>query len=281
VTAARDDPRTGSLAAGAAGGGKVVVVTGGTRGIGRGLVEAFLDRSCAVAFCGRSAASVDGALADLHGRAVVGVAAEVADEAGMTALWDEAVEAFGRVDVWINNAGVSAPRLPLHELPLARAREVVETNLTGTITASAVALRGLLGQDGGQLWNMEGFGSGGQMVAGMATYGASKRAVTYFTRALLKDTKGTGVQVGLLSPGIVVTDLLLGDYEGRPAELAKAKKIFNILGDRVETVAPWLADQVLATTRTGAHVQWLTKPKVVGRFAGAVVRKRDVFGAAA
>jgi NAD(P)-dependent dehydrogenase (short-subunit alcohol dehydrogenase family) len=259
------------------GGRKVVVVTGGTRGIGRGLLDAFLDRGCAVAFCGRSAASVDGALEDLTGRQVAGVVAEVADEAGMQKLWDETTAAFGRVDVWINNAGVSAPRLPLQELPVARAREVVETNLTGTVTASAVALRGFLEQGHGQLWNMEGFGSSGQMAAGMATYGASKRAVTYFTKALLKDTKGTAVQVGLLSPGIVATDLLLGDYEGKPEQLAKAKKVFNILGDRVETVTPWLADQVLATTKTGAHVQWLTKPKAFGRFAGAVVRKRDLF----
>jgi len=258
--------------------GKVVVVTGGTRGIGRGLVEAFLDRGCAVAFCGRSAASVDATVEALQGRSVVGVVADVTDEAGMTKLWDEATATFGRVDVWVNNAGISAPRAPFQELSVSQVRDVLETNLLGSVTGSSVALRGFLGQGRGQLWNMEGFGSGGQMVAGMATYGASKRAVTYFTKALLKDTKGTAVQIGLLSPGIVVTDLLVGDYAGNPEQLAKAKKVFNILGDRVETVTPWLADRVLATDRTGAHVQWLTKPKAFGRFASAPVRKRDLFG---
>ena len=258
---------------------KVVVVTGGTRGIGRGLVEAFLDRGCAVAFCGRSAASVDAAMADLAGRQVTAVVADVVDEPAMQKLWDEATATFGRVDVWINNAGVSAPRGPVHELDLQRVRDAVDINLIGTMTGSAVALRGFLAQGSGQLWNMEGFGSGGQTAPGMAAYGASKRAVTYFTRALLKDTKGTPVQVGLLSPGIVATDLLTGDYDGRPEELEKAKRIFNILGDRVETVTPWLADQVLATSRTGAHVQWLTKPKAFGRFATAGFRKRDIFAA--
>ena len=239
---------------------KVVVVTGGTRGIGRGLVEAFLDRGCAVAFCGRSAASVDAAAQALAGRSVIGVVADVTDEAGMSKLWEEAVATFGRVDVWINNAGISAPRTPFQQLSLSQARDVVEINLLGAMTGSSVALRGFLEQGGGQLWNMEGFGSGGQLAPGMAAYGASKRAVSYFTKALLKDTKGTAVQVGLLSPGIVLTDLLVGDYDGDPEQLAKAKKIFNILGDRVETVTPWLADRVLATDRTGAHVQWLTKP---------------------
>jgi NAD(P)-dependent dehydrogenase (short-subunit alcohol dehydrogenase family) len=260
---------------------KVVVVTGGTRGIGRGLVDAFLDRGCAVAFCGRSAGSVDSAMADLRGRSVTGVVADVTDEPAMQKLWDEAASTFGRVDVWINNAGVSAPRGPAHELDLQRVREAVDINLIGTMTGSAVALRGFLAQGSGQLWNMEGFGSGGQKAPGMAPYGASKRAVTYFTQALLKDTKGTPVQVGLLSPGIVATDLLTGDYEGQPEQLEKAKKIFNILGDRVETVTPWLADRVLATSKTGAHVQWLTKPKAFGRFATAAVRKRDIFTPAA
>ncbi len=248
---------------------KVVVITGGTRGIGRGLVEEFGKRGCHVATCGRTAVET----AD-----VLSLVADVTDEAGMQKLWDETVAAYGRVDVWINNAGISAPRTSFAELDLDVARRVVDVNLIGAMTGSSVALRGFLAQGHGQLWNMEGFGSGGQKAAGMAVYGASKRALTYFTQALLKDTKDTPVQVGLLSPGIVLTDLLTGDYAGDPAGFAKAKMVFNILGDRVETVTPWLADQVLSTDKTGAHVQWLTKPKAFARFATAF-RKRDLFPA--
>jgi short-subunit dehydrogenase len=206
------------------------------------------------------------------------IVADVTDEAGMQKLWDETVAQHGRVDVWINNAGISAARKPFAELDLDEARRVVDVNLVGVLTGSAVALRGFLAQGHGQLWNMEGFGSGGQKAPGMAVYGASKRAVTYFTQALLKDTKGTPVQVGLLSPGIVLTELLTGDYESDPEGFAKAKKVFNILGDRVETVTPWLVDRVLSTDRTGAHVQWLTKRKAFARFATAF-RKRDLFAA--
>lgn len=250
---------------------KVVVVTGGTRGIGKGLVAEFLKRGCEVATCGRTPheSVASGALS---------LVADVTDEAGMQKLWDETVASYGRVDVWINNAGIGAPRRPFAELELDTARQVIEVNLLGAMTGSSVALRGFLAQGHGQLWNMEGFGSGGQKAAGMAVYGASKRALTYFTQALLKDTKGSPVQVGLLSPGIVVTDLLMGDYVGDPEGFEQAKKIFNILGDRVETVTPWLADQVLACDKTGAHIQWLTKPKAFARFATAF-RKRDVFSA--
>ena len=249
--------------------GKVVVVTGGTRGIGAGLVREFLARGCRVATCGRTAVEVPGALS---------IVADVTDEPGMRKLWDETVAAYGRVDVWINNAGISAPRKAFADLDLDVARQVVDVNLVGAMTGSAVALRGFLAQGSGQLWNMEGFGSGGQKAPGMAVYGASKRAVTYFTQALLKDTKGTPVQVGLLSPGIVLTDLLVRDYDDDPEGFAKAKKVFNILGDKVETVTPWLAEQVLRTDRTGAHVQWLTKRKAFVRF-GTAFRKRDLFAA--
>ena len=70
-----------------------------------------------------------------------------------------------------------------------------------------------------------------------------------------------------LSPGIVVTDLLTHDYP--PDELAKAKKVFNILADRVETVTPWLADRVLAGGRNGSRAAWLTSRK-----AARSVRRR-------
>ncbi|WP_433655029.1 SDR family NAD(P)-dependent oxidoreductase [Nocardia sp. CA-128927] len=122
---------------------------------------------------------------------------------------------------------------------------------------------------------MEGLGSDGRTVPGLSVYGASKRALTYLTEALAKEVP-PGVSVGLLSPGMVVTDLLTHGYAD-PAELAKARKIFNILADRVDTVAPWLAERAVAPARNGAHVRWLTTPKVIGRFALAPVRRRDLF----
>jgi NAD(P)-dependent dehydrogenase (short-subunit alcohol dehydrogenase family) len=261
--------------------GTVVVVTGGTRGIGRGLVRAFLDRGCRVAFCGRSAASFDAAGAALGGGpGLVGVVTDVTDEAGLQKLWDAAVDAFGRVDVWINNAGISNRRLPFHELPADEVRAVVETNLVGAALASQVAVRGFLAQGSGQLWNMEGFGSTGQKAEGVSVYGATKRGLTYLTESIRKDLgKGSPVQVNLLSPGIVATDLLVDDYAGQPEKLERAKRVFNVLGDRVETVAPWLADKVLATDKGGARVAWLTPAKAGLRFATGSFRKRDIFAA--
>ncbi|WP_433382751.1 SDR family oxidoreductase [Actinoplanes sp. CA-142083] len=247
--------------------GPVVVVTGGTRGIGAGLVRAFADRGASVAFCGR--ALVDGPPGTL------GVVADVTSRDDVRKLWDAAVGQFGRVDIWINNAGVSTSRRPLWELEPAEIDTVVDVNLRGTMQAGAVVLGLMLAQGHGALWNMEGLGSNGQIVAGLTPYGATKRGLTYATLAMAKELKGKPVKVGLLSPGMVVTDLLTRDYS--PAELDKAKKIFNILADRVETVTPWLADRVLAGTRNGGRVAWLTGPKAAYRFATAAFRKRDLF----
>ena len=263
---------------------RVVVVTGGTRGIGLGLARELLARDCKVVVCGRSAAGVDSAVAELVGAAgldrVTGLATDVTSRVAVQALWDHAVATFGRVDVWINNAGISAPRRPFPEVSEETVSAVVSANLIGVSNGCAVALTGLQAQrSGGWIWNMEGFGSGGQKQPGMATYGATKRAVTYLTESLVKETKDSNVKVGFLSPGIVATDLLTDDYDGQPEAFEKARKIFNILGDRVETVTPWLAEHLLAASKNGARVAWLTTPKAMGRFMTAGFKKRDIFAA--
>ncbi|MEH6580320.1 MAG: SDR family oxidoreductase [Halioglobus sp.] len=260
---------------------KTVVITGSTRGIGRGLAENFLARDCAVVISGRQQSAVDELVASLGERfgaeKVAGVACEITDSDQLQKLWDTASQRFGNVDVWINNAGISVPRLALSEAAPEDLMQIVDTNLGGLLLANRVALRGMLSQGSGQIWNMEGFGSGGQMQPGMCAYGATKRAVNYINKALQKEIKDTGVQVCTLSPGIVVTDLLLGDYDTTSPEWEKSKKIFNILGDKVETVTPFLVDGILKTKKTGATVAWLTTGKAFRRFMGAGFNKRDLF----
>ncbi len=261
--------------------GPVVVITGGTRGIGLGLAHELLTRGASVVICGRSQPTVDAAVKELStagaGDRVHGMTADVTKRADLQGLWDVAVGRFGTVDFWVNNAGTSAPRRPFAEVPESSIETVLATNLHGVINGTAVALAGMSAQGFGHVWNMEGFGSGGQKANGMAAYGASKRAVTYLTESLVKEQKGQPVSVGFLSPGIVLTDLLEDDYDGQPEALEKAKKIFNILGDRVETVTPFLADGVLNRGKNGARVAWLTTPKAATRFLKAPFRKRDLW----
>lgn len=257
---------------------RTVVITGSTRGIGRGLAEDLLRLGCRVVVSGRAKDVVDRVVAelrDVYGTRVAGFACDVADLEQVRALYNGAVTEFGRVDIWINNAGISHRRAPLHEQDEATIDEVVGTNVIGTLNGCRVAIAGMKAT-GGWVWNMEGFGSNGMTAPGIAIYGATKRAITYLTKALVKETKRTPVKVGWLSPGIVVTDLLAKDYEGDRAAWEKARKVFNILGDEVSTVTPFLAKRILSADRSGERIAWLTRSKAAARFATARFRKRSL-----
>ena len=260
---------------------KRVVITGSTRGIGLGLAREFLKRDCSVAISSRSADAVAGVVAELseyYGTAkVCGVACDITDPTALQTLWDCAADAFGGVDIWINNAGMSIERKPLWEQSDDALEGLVATNLTGALYGSKVAIRNMVDQGHGQVWNTEGFGSDGATQVGMVAYGSTKRAIRYMQKGLRKDTADTPVQVCTVSPGIVVTELLTGDYDLTSEQWEKSKKIFNILGDEVETVTPWLAEHILATDKSGAKVAWLTRRKAFGRFMTAAFRKRDLF----
>jgi NAD(P)-dependent dehydrogenase (short-subunit alcohol dehydrogenase family) len=261
---------------------KTIVVTGSTRGIGRGLVTAFLELGCQVVVSGRAESTVAEVVAELAAQygaeQVYGKACDVTDLDQVQALWDAAKARYGRVDVWINNAGVAHGQTNFWDQDAELIASVVETNVIGAMYGAKVALAGMLAQGSGQLYNMEGLGSDGRRVEGLTLYGTTKAALAYLTDALVEETKGTPIVVGALRPGMVVTDMLTTQYQGKPEEWEEAKRIFNILADRVETVTPWLAQKVVNNERTGVHIAWLSRFKVLGRFLTAPFGRRDLFG---
>ena len=260
---------------------KIVVITGSTRGIGLGMANAFLAQGCAVVVSGRSVSAAEKAAAELAARhdpaRISGFACDVTRFEQVQSLWEAAVRRFGRVDIWINNAGIANPQMEFWTHPPEQVRSVVETNLVGAMYGSIVAVRGFQAQGSGSLYNMEGLGSGGgRKVKGLALYASTKAGLSYFNESLIEETRGSTVLVGRLRPGMVVTDLLTAQYEGRPQDWERAKRVFNILADRVENVAPWLVQKVLANTRHGALFSYLGGAKVLSRFLLAPFSKRKV-----
>ena len=258
-----------------------VIVTGGSRGLGRGLLDAFLARGARVVFCGRSDASVAKVERELAAQSdkLLGVVADVGRYVEVVRLWESAVARFGVVDVWINNAGLSNVQRAFAQLPASEIADVVSVNLLGSMNGARVAIERMTAQGHGFVYNMEGYGSDGGTQHGMSVYGSTKRAIRYFTRSLVKETRGGPVKVGSLSPGIVVTDLLLDVYRrGEPANWRKKRWLFNLIADPVEVVAPWLAERVLASPRHGAHIAWMTVPKALLRGLSPAYHRRDLFG---
>jgi NAD(P)-dependent dehydrogenase (short-subunit alcohol dehydrogenase family) len=259
----------------------VITITGSTRGIGYGLADSFLDRDCAVIVSGRTQESVDAAMASLGARhdreRIHGWPCDVSDYEQVQALWDAAVARFGRIDIWINNAGVGQSQARIWEQSPDSAKTIIETNILGTINGIMVAIPGMLQQGSGALYNMFGAGSDGFRIPGLALYSTSKRAVSYLTKALVREVQDLPLIVGAISPGMVITDLITDQYTDRPQDWERAKRIFNLIADRVETVTPWLAERILSNRKNGATISWLTPAKTLGRFMIAPFRKRDLF----
>ncbi|MEZ5515548.1 MAG: SDR family oxidoreductase [Steroidobacteraceae bacterium] len=262
---------------------KNFVITGSTRGIGHGIADSLLARGHGVVISGRSQSSVDAAVESLTAAAVAGggkahgIACDITQRAQLQALWDGAIEALGRVDVWVNNAGISNRRQRVGELLEADVRQVAETDLLGMMHATQIAMRGMVTQGSGTIYNMEGFGSSGMTTPGMSLYGSSKFALTYFNKCMIAEARGTPLKICYLSPGIVVTDLLRQDMAGTSGEdWERTKRVYNILADRVETVTPFLADGIATDQPNGARVAWLTSAKAAGRFMGALFHKRQL-----
>ena len=126
--------------------GKTVVITGGTRGIGLGLAYEFLRLGHRVAVCGRSrevVAEVAATLAGQYGaESVLARVCDVRDFGQVQALWDATAARFGRIDIWLNNAGLNAPGVGVWETDEATLRAVVEVNVLGMMYGSKVALAG-------------------------------------------------------------------------------------------------------------------------------------------
>jgi len=144
-----------------------IVITGSTRGIGLGLAREFLARGHRVMVSSRHDDAVVRTAAELSDNCpdglVFGYACDVTREEDVDALWNEAARVFPTVDIWINNAGRNNPKQRVHEMALTDVESTLRTNLTGTVYGSVVALRGMLKQGSGWIFNMEGFGSEGMI----------------------------------------------------------------------------------------------------------------------
>lgn len=257
-----------------------VVITGSTKGIGLGMAREFLQRGHNVAISSRGQAAVDTTVAQLQNdfpqAQIVGQPCDVADRNQVQALWDSAAAAWDSVDIWINNAGRDGRQELFHELPPEDYVQTVNTNLIGLMHCNHVALRGMHRQGSGHIWNMEGFGSDGATMARYGVYGATKYALRYFTKVLVKECKGTPVRMCYVSPGMVITDMLISEDMRNSPEWPRKRGIYNILADRVDVVTPWLVDNILAAGDNGAAVRWLTRGKVIWRFLTAKLTGRDI-----
>jgi NAD(P)-dependent dehydrogenase (short-subunit alcohol dehydrogenase family) len=186
---------------------KVVLVTGGTRGIGGGLVRAFLGEGASVGFSGTSEAGVAEAMSrHSDGHAVYGIVADLAQPDAGTDLVQKVLRYFGKIDVVINNAGVGSVLNEWEVAPVEWDR-VHAVNLRATFFVAQQAALSMRGNGGGTILNVSSIAGQHGGVAGSPAYASSKAAVIGLTKSLARRFAPYNIRVNCLAPADIETDM--------------------------------------------------------------------------
>ncbi|KAG8656914.1 hypothetical protein MANES_03G021500v8 [Manihot esculenta] len=264
-----------------------VVITGSTRGLGKALAREFLLSGDRVVIASPSHESVDTTVKELeenlreglmtangssrtnlaHAK-VVGISCDVCEPSDVQKLANFAVNEFGSIDIWINNAGTNKGFRPLLQFNDEDIQQIVSTNLVGSILCTREAMRVMVNQPrGGHIFNMDGAGSGGSSTPLTAVYGSTKCGLRQLQSSLLKECKRSKVGVHTASPGMVLTDLLLS------GSTLKNKQMFNIICELPETVARSLVPRMRVVKGTGKAINYLTPPRILLALVTAWLRQ--------
>jgi NAD(P)-dependent dehydrogenase (short-subunit alcohol dehydrogenase family) len=226
--------------------GKVVVITGSTRGIGRAIAEECARRGATVVVSSRSADLVAKVVSEIgeSGGSVSGLPADVANAMQVYALRDHAIAEHGRIDVWVNNAGVSNGYRPLDEESVEELHDLVAINVLGHMYG-AKAIIPYFREQGGYLMNMCGRGWKGEGPPFTTAYAASKAAIASLTKSLAAENKDVAnMSVNAFVPGMVDTDFYV-DIKTSPRLAATAGNVRLALaafGTPLEEVGAKAAD---------------------------------------
>jgi len=188
--------------------GKVALVTGSTRGIGRAIADMLAAAGASVAVTGRDQARADAAaaeIASLHGGTVRGYACDVSETAQCTALVEAVERDFGRLDVLVNNAGLTRDNL-IMRLKDEDWDQVINANLRGAFATCRAASRGMMKRRSGRIVNLASV-VGLMGNKGQTNYAASKAGLIGLTKSLAKELGSRGVAANVVAPGYIDTDM--------------------------------------------------------------------------
>ena len=196
--------------------GKVALITGGSRGIGRAIAAAYAQAGAQVFICGRNIADVDAALREIRaqGGSIDGVAGDISRARDAQGIVRAALERFGFVDVLVNNASILGPREAIADYSLEAWEEVIRVNLTGLFLMTRAVLPAMLERPSGSIINVtSGVGRVGK--AKWGAYAVSKAGMECFTQVLAEEVKSAGIRVNAVNPAATRTQMRAAAY---PAE---------------------------------------------------------------
>jgi len=180
---------------------KIVVITGGSKGLGKTIALSFLENEAKVIVCSRE----ENRPTDLDEK-ILWVKADVTKEEELQKLADFVVEKFSKLDIWINNAGIWLPHMPIEKTDWKRAHDLLEVNLFGTVYGSKTALAQMRKQNSGLIINILSTSALDGKINETA-YCSSKFAAMGFTKSLKKEVDGKNIKVFAVYPGGMRTNL--------------------------------------------------------------------------
>lgn len=243
-----------------------IFITGGTRGIGNGIVRELLKRGHKVSFTGTSENSIKKGRENLEGE-YLALVCDVRKKEMIDSACKEAIQQFGNIDIWLNNAGVDQDRLYVPELSEDEIRRVVDINITGSMLGTSVALEHMIEVGKGKVYNFEGLGSNNMTIPKTSIYGTSKRAITYFTKAVKKEMKEhSSIHIGTIQPGMVFTDLLLRNLGD------DGMKVARIIGNDVEYVTTRIVNGI---EKNKMKINIMSNATLMWRFMSSPFIKRN------
>ncbi len=253
-----------------------IVITGSTKGIGYALAKEFLNHGDNVIISSRNEERVRNAIQKLKElfpkNKINGITCDVTIYQEVEKLAEFSQEFFKTIDIWVNNAGTNAYiNANLVDFDPEALKEVVDTTLLGTIYGCKAALKLMILQNHGKIFNVEGYGSQGRVTPMALAYGSTKAAIPQLTKTLSKEAEGTMIGIHTINPSMVITDLLAQDV---PPE---AVKIFNILAELPETVVKFLVPRMRKIKGTNKHIRFLKFSKAMYKFMTAGKRKYKFF----
>jgi 3-oxoacyl-[acyl-carrier protein] reductase len=224
--------------------GKVVVITGGAGGLGLAMARRLLDEGARIVLTDISRAALDTSIAGLgEGAAVTGIEARASSPDDVEAVLTHTIASFGRLDVWVNNAGITRDAT-MRKMPVEDFDLVIDVHLRGTWLGTRAAADWMRDHGGGSIINVSSI-SGKVGNAGQTNYSAAKAGIVGLTKAAAKEVGFAGVRVNAIQPGIIATPMT----DAMPAEV-KADRLREIpLGrfgepDEVADVVVFLASDL-------------------------------------
>jgi NAD(P)-dependent dehydrogenase (short-subunit alcohol dehydrogenase family) len=200
-----------------ASGSKVAVVTGAGSGIGKAAALALLGEGWSVALAGRRKDALEKTAKEAKGGKALVVQTDVCDPVQVKALFAKTKEAFGRLDLLFNNAGIGAPAVPMEDLPLEKWKQVVDTNLTGPFLCAQEAIRIMKSQTpkGGRIINNGSISAHAPRPNSVA-YTSTKHAITGLTKCIALDGRRNDIACGQIDIGNALTELAARMAQGVP-----------------------------------------------------------------